>query len=187
MNRISWSQFDLARKLAERAKSIDPVSGYADMVVALTDFYQAKNDKVVERLSKYLELHPPFWWGLWYLWRTLNIMDRKNEAVEAFKKSFIAIGMNDIVQAKDNAGVDNAFGTAAEIMAEIYKQHYLSPYNIAILFSHAGKKEESLHWIEESVKVVDPKLHFINVEPEWQSLRNDERFIRCLKTIGFIK
>jgi len=34
---------------------------------------------------------------------------------------------------------------------------------------------------------VDQKLHFLNVDPEWQNVRDDERFIKCLKTIGFIK
>jgi hypothetical protein len=42
-----------------------------------------------------------------------------------------------------------------------------------------------MYWAEESIKVIDPKFHFINVDPEWQSVRDDERFICFLKTIGF--
>jgi hypothetical protein len=47
--------------------------------------------------------------------------------------------------------------------------------------------EQALSWVEESVKVVDPKLHWLNVDPEWQNVRDNERFKKCLKTIGFIK
>ena len=93
------------------------------------------------------------------------------------------MGMNDIVHAMDKAGVDNAFGTAASSLAEIYKYHYISPYDIAILFSHAGKQEEALNWVEKSIEDVDPKLHFLNVDPEWQSVRSDVRFIKYLKKI----
>ena len=87
-------------------------------------------------------------------------MNRKEEAVEACKKYFTAIGLNDIVHAMDKAGIDNAFGTAASILAEFYQHQYSSPYNIAILFSHAGKQEEALNWVEKSIEDVDPKLLF---------------------------
>jgi len=186
INRSSWREFDFARKLVARAQEIDPLWDYGEISAALPDFCTTKYDKVVNRFSKYLELDPPFWWGLWYLWRTLSIMNRKDEAVEACKKSFISIGLNDIIQAMDKAVVYNAFETAARSMADIYKFHYTSPYDIALLFSHAGKQEEALNWLEKSIEDIDLKLHFIDVDPEWQSIRSDERFIKCLKTIGFI-
>ena len=183
---VSMGQPDLARKFAERSKTIDPLSDYSEICVVFPDFYTVKFDRAFERLSKYLEMNPPFLWGLMFLWRTLSFMNRKVEAVEACKKIFLIIGMNDIVKAMDKAGVDNAFGTAASSLAEIYKYHYISPYDIAILFSHAGKQEEALYWVEKSIEDVDPKLHFLNVDPEWQSVRSDVRFIKYLKKINFI-
>ncbi|MBN1892958.1 hypothetical protein JW906_00605, partial [bacterium] len=67
----------------------------------------------------------------------------------------------------------------------IFKSHYCSPYDIATLFIHAGKKEEAIHWLAIALEEIDPKIHFINVDPDWQPIRDDERFIKCLKTIGF--
>jgi len=184
---VSMGQFDSARKIAERSKLLDPLSDYSEMCSVLPDFYTAKYDKVLLRLSKYLKMNPPFLWGLMFLWRTLSFMNRKEEAVEACRKLFQIIGMNVIVQAIDKTGVDNAFGTAAGILAGIYNVHYISPYDIAILFSHGGKQEEALYWVEKAVEDIDPKLHFLNVDPEWQNVRDDSRFIKNLKTIGFIK
>lgn len=186
INRVSWKQFDLARKLSHRAKTIDPLSDYVELCVVFPDFYTSNYDRVVERLSKYLELNPPFWWGLWFLWRTLSLMNRKAEAVEACKKTFVIAGMNDIVRAMEEAGVDHAFRAAACSLVEINKFHYTSPYDIAILFSHAGLQEEALYWLDKSLAEIDPKLHFLNVDPDWQSVRDDPRFSQCLKTVGFI-
>ena len=186
INRVSWNQFNVAKELADRAKKIDPLSSYTEICVVFPEFYAGKYDLTCKCLSKYLELNPPFWWGLWYLWRTLYLMNRKDEAIEACKKTFIIAGLNEIVKAMDKAGIDNAIYTAANSLTEIYKYHYVSPYDIAILFSHAGMQEEALQWVEKSVEVVDPKLHWLNVDPEWQSVKNDERFIKCLKTIGFV-
>jgi serine/threonine protein kinase len=186
INRVSWKQFDFAKELANRAKKIDPLSDYAEICGVFPDFYTGKYDLAYQRLSKYMELNPPFWWGLWYLWRTLSIVNKKDESVEACKKTFLVTGLNDIVQAMDKAGSNNAIFIAANSLAEIYKYHYVSPYDIAILFSHADCHKEALNWIEKSVEEVDPKLHWLNVDPEWQRIRNDGRFIKCLKTIGFI-
>jgi len=185
INRVSWGRIDLARKLSQRAKTIDPLSDYIELSCVFPDFYTAKYDKVLERLSRYLDLNPPFWWGLWFLWRTFSLVNRKQEAVEACKKAFLAAGANDIVQAMEKVGTDHVFETAARILAEAYQHHYSSPYDIATLFIHAGKKEEAIHWLAIALEEVDPKMHFINVDPDWQTIRDDERFIKCLKVIGF--
>jgi len=186
MNRISWGQFDLARKLSHRAKTVDPLSDYTELCFVFPDFYTARYDTVVERLSKYLQLDPPYWWGLWFLWRTFSLMNRKEEAVEVCK-TFLIAGLNDVVQAMERADTDSAIETAARTMADIYQYHYTSPYDIATLFIHAGKKEEAILWLGKAIEEIDLKLHFIDVDPDWQSVRNDERFIKYLKTIGLRK
>ena len=184
---VTLKQFDLARKLAERSKTIDPISDYSEICIVFPDFYAAKYDKALNRLSKYLVMHPPFLWGLVYLWRTLSFLGKKEEAVKACKKVFLITGMSNIVQTMDKAGVDNAFGTAAGILAEIYNYHYVSPYDIALLFSHAGKQEEALLWIEKAIEVTDTKCIFLDVDPEWKSIREDSRFKKCLVTAGYGK
>jgi serine/threonine protein kinase/uncharacterized protein YutD len=182
---VSFGQFDMARKFAQRAKSIDPLSDYTELCCVFPDFYTARYDRVLERISRYSELNPPYWWGLWFLWRTLSLVNRKPEAVEACKKAFMVAGVNDIVQAMEKAGTDHAIETAACIMAENYQSHYCSPYDIATLFIHAGKKEEAIHWLAIALEEIDPKIHFINVDPDWQAIRDDERFIKCLTTMGY--
>jgi serine/threonine protein kinase len=187
INRVSWKQFDLARKLSQRAKMIDPLSDYTELCSVFPDFYTAKYDRVIDHLSKYLELNPPFMWGLWFLWRTFSLVHRKADAVEACKKVYVVAGLNDIVKAMEEAGTDKAIETAATIMANVYQHQYTSPYDIATLFIHAGKKDEAFYWLDKSVEDVDTRLHFIDVDPDWQSIRNDDRFIKHLKTIGFRK
>jgi len=182
---VSDGQFETARKCAERSKNIDPLSDYSEICIVFPDFYSKQYDKAYNRLSKYLDMRPPFLWGLMFLWRTLSFMNRKAEAVEACKKIFLLVGMNEIVQAMENAGTDYAFNIAASISAEIFQQHYTSPYDIAILFSHAGKQEEAIHWVEISMEEIDPKLHFLKVDPEWESVRKEPYFQEYLKRLGF--
>ncbi len=187
MHLISRGKFDSAKKYTQRAQIIDPLSDFTLLVGQYADFCKMKFDLVADRLKKFLNSDPPFWWGLWFLWRTLSLMNRKPEAVEVCKKSFSVIGSVDIVQSMETTGVENALKTAALKMTEVYRDHYTSPYDIAILFIHAELKDEALKWLEESIEVIDPKTHFLNADPDFQSIRNDERFINCLIQVGFEK
>ena len=186
INRSSWGDFHLARELARRAQSIDPLYDYGEFCASLPDFCTAKFDRVVERLSKYLKLDPPFWWGLWNLWRAFSLMGRTTEAVDACKKSFSITGRDAIARMMAKAGIEDAFRTAACSMADFYQHHYTSPYDIAILFVHAGKRDEAMFWLGRSLEDVDPKLHFLKADPEWHSFQNDSRYLQYLTRVGFI-
>ncbi len=182
---VSTGQFDRARKLAERAKAIDPLSDFTDICTAFPDFYEGRYERVLEKVSQYDHSTPPFFWGLWYLWRTLSFMGRTAEAVDVCKRLFAARGAKPLVQLMEEAGAGHALGAAAFGMAELYKQRYTSPYDIAILFSHAGKQEEALSWLGKAVDDMDPKLHILNVDPEWRNVRNDSRFVGYLISTGW--
>lgn len=186
INRSSWGDFDLARELVKRAQNIDPLYDYGEFCAALPDFCTAKFDRVVERLTKYLKLDPPFWWGLWTLWRSFSLMGKKAEAVDACKKAFSITGRDAIAQVMEKAGTEDAFRAAACTLADYYQHAYVSPYDIATLFIHAGRQEEALFWLQKSIEDVDPRLHFLNADPEWRSVRNDQRFSGYLRKIGFI-
>ncbi len=181
---IASGKFEAAKKYTERAVIIDPLSDFSDLVGQYADFCKMKFEKVAKHLSKFINTEPPFWWGLWFLWRTLSLSGRKEEAVKVFKKCFLIVGANKIVQVIDNVSINNAFQTAASIVAETYTNHYSSPYDIAIMFIHAGQKEESIKWLQESIRVIDPKIHHLNADPDFQCIRNDERFIECVRMVG---
>jgi serine/threonine protein kinase len=185
INRSSWGEFRLARELAKRAQNIDPLYDYGEFCACLPDFCTGKFDRVVERLSKYLKLDPPFWWGLWTLWRAFSLMGRTTEALEACKKSFSITGRDVVAQMMEKAGIEDAFRTAACSMADFYQHHYTSPYDIAILFAHAGKRDEAMFWLGRSLEDVDLKLHFLKADPEWHSFRNDPRYLEYLTRVGF--
>ena len=184
MNNISLGKFDLARKLIDRALNIDPLSDFANLVGQYAEFCKMKFAKVELHLKKYLESDPPFLWGLWFLWRTYSFLDRKKEAIQVLKKIFTNVGSIKMVEAINKTNTDNALKTIAFGMAQSYPTHYSSPYNIAILFAHAGEKEQALKWLKESIDVIDPKSHYLSVDPEFQILHNDERFKEYVKRVG---
>jgi eukaryotic-like serine/threonine-protein kinase len=182
---LSVKRFDDAQKVFDRHKNIDPLSDLAQIGVLLPDFYNSKFDLVITEFSKYLDWDPPFWVGLWGLWRTLSLMGSKEEALKAFKKLFLLRGMNDIVKSMEGVHYEDAVRIGAHSMAEIYQHQFTSPYDIAMYFIHAGEKEEAITWLEKAVEDLDVRLYFLDIDPEWQSMHRDERFLKLLKKMGF--
>jgi serine/threonine protein kinase/Tfp pilus assembly protein PilF len=186
LNRLAHQKFDLARKLFTKAKSIDPLSYFAELCYVFPDFCTGKLAYVVDQLSKFLNSDPPFWYGLWTLWRALSLMGKKSEAVKACKKSFLLTGRNDVVEAMEKAGIDDAFRIAANIMSEFYKRRYTSPSDIALLYIHAGMKKEALIWLEKAIDVIDSRSMFIGCDPDWHNIQNHPRFQSCLRKIRLL-
>jgi serine/threonine protein kinase/Tfp pilus assembly protein PilF len=180
----SVRRFEDARKAFERAKNIDPLN-YMTFCVLFPDFCNSRFDLIIADLSKFMDLDPPFWPGLWLLWRTLSLMENKAEALEAFKKLFLLRGMNDVVKLMEGLSYEEALRVGARSLAEFYKHQYTSPYDIAMYFIHSGEKEEAIAWLETAVKEHDGRLYFLNCDPDWKSIDSDERFINCLRQIGF--
>ncbi len=184
ISNIVHGNFDFARKLTERALIIDPLSDFAQLIGQYADFCKMKFEQVAACLDKYINVDPPFLWGLWFLWRTYSFMGRKEEAIQVLKKIFSETGSVEMIKAIEKTSTDQALLTIAYGMAKSYASHYSSPYNIATLFAHAGKKEETLKWLKESIDVIDPRVSLIMAEPEFHNLRNDDRFKEYVKMTG---
>jgi hypothetical protein len=75
---------------------------------------------------------------------------------------------------------------------ELMQQHlakgeYQSPLIIALNYALAGANSEALDWLERAVEQRNPWLPELKVEPGWDKLRSQPRFIAVLKKIGLEK
>ena len=46
-------------------------------------------------------------------------------------------------------------------------------------------RDEAIAWLERGYNERDPKMVFLKVEPKWNNLHNDPRFIDLLRRVGF--
>ncbi|MDQ3749293.1 MAG: hypothetical protein M3367_09840 [Acidobacteriota bacterium] len=42
-----------------------------------------------------------------------------------------------------------------------------------------------LEWLEKGYEQHDSKMTFLKVEPKWNNLRDDSRFLDLLRSVGF--
>jgi hypothetical protein len=61
---------------------------------------------------------------------------------------------------------------------------YVSPFYEAAIFVARGKHDEAFDRLGKAVEERDPNLVFLKVEPKFDGLRSDPRYVELLKRIG---
>ena len=64
---------------------------------------------------------------------------------------------------------------------------YQSPLNIAMNYAFAGDDSEALDWLERAVDEHTPWLPELKIDPMWDAVRSQPRFVALLKKIGLEK
>jgi TolB-like protein len=69
-------------------------------------------------------------------------------------------------------------------MKTLQSQMYVSPFDLAFAAAHAGHKEETLRYLEQSCEVHVPWLVFIVSDPDLDFIRSEPRYQAITKKLG---
>ncbi len=64
------------------------------------------------------------------------------------------------------------------------RQRYIPPVNIALVYNGLGRSERGLSQLERACDDRDVRLPLLKVDPRWDSIRSNPRFVAILKRIG---
>jgi len=64
------------------------------------------------------------------------------------------------------------------------KRRYISPYLFAVVYVGLGDKDQAFAWMEKAYQDRSFWLIWLKVEPRFDSLRDDPRFVNLLRRIG---
>ena len=68
-------------------------------------------------------------------------------------------------------------------LLERAKEHYVPPYNIALVFAGLGDSHSALHWLELAFADRDVHLNFLR-DHKWNALRSEREFRSLMKRVG---
>jgi len=72
-----------------------------------------------------------------------------------------------------------------EELSKLSTGRYVLPYHIALIYNGLGETEETLAWLERGFEQRDAKMVFLKVEPKWNNLRNEPRFVDLMRRMNF--
>jgi hypothetical protein len=70
-------------------------------------------------------------------------------------------------------------------LKSLREEKYVSAVGIAFIHIGLGEKEEALAWLEKGYEERAFQMQFLKVEPRWNDLRSDPRFIDLIRRMNF--
>ena len=75
--------------------------------------------------------------------------------------------------------------TALDELLKSSNERYVPPYSIALICNALGEREKTLDYLEKAFAEKDVRMVWLKVEPKWNNLRNEPRFIELMRRMNF--
>jgi serine/threonine-protein kinase len=143
-------------------------------------------DKAIEKYNKSLALQPDFTNSFGGLLECYHHKEMYNEALETAREHFKARGYADLLEAFDRGSEAGGYREAMRQAAEEWETDSNRAFSIPIatLYAYAGEKDRALNWLEIAYEEQMQDLIYLNVQPKWDSLRGDPRFLDLLSKMN---
>ncbi|MBK9315814.1 MAG: protein kinase [Acidobacteria bacterium] len=158
---LLWiGRFDEALTEIKRAENLDPTNRWISLNVGQVLFQSRRYDEAIKQLQHLVDLYPD--WELSYSW-IYNAQIKKGNEEAAF----------------------DALVKRAEVIRAGPDEIAVMKKQIARMYARLGDKEQALVWLEKAVEGRYFYIVAINVDPDWDILRADPRFVALVKRVGF--
>lgn len=171
-----------------QARELDPLRPNINADMAYQYYFARQYDLALEHLAIALEQNPAFGPVHYFLGFVYEAKGQYAEAVPEYKQ------MIRLLQ-EDHTGVECYLGhalarsgqrhAAAAILKRLETgKEYVSPVELAVLYVGLREHEKALAALERAYAAHDLQLQFLNIEPHFDGLRTDPRFIGLLRKVG---
>ena len=152
-------------------------------------FFAGKHDEALDRLHKTIDLNPNFWLAHLFISRVYTEKGMHAEAIGAAKKAgdLSHNSQSDAYRAyalSRSGQVAEARAILVELL-KLSKDRYVPPYNLAVIYNGLGENEKAMEYLEKGFAEKDVRMAFLKVEPMWNALRSNPRFVDLLNRARF--
>ncbi len=173
------------------ARELDPVSLKTNALEGQILFFAGKPDEALDRLNKTIELNSNFWLSHLFISGVYTEKGMHAEAVTAIKK---AEELSGNLQSKayrayalGRWGKQTEARTVLDELLKLSNTRYVPPYIFAVVYNGLGESDKALDYLEKSFAEKNLLMVFLKVEPKWNNLRNEPRFIDLMQRMKFDK
>jgi DNA-binding winged helix-turn-helix (wHTH) protein/TolB-like protein/Tfp pilus assembly protein PilF len=173
-----------------KAIELDPTSLSTNTALALSYLISHQFEKALETTDKVLQMDANFTVAQHYKARALFLSGRREEAFEIYRKVIAASNGSAYFKA-DLGCLYGKAGNEAEarkILAELYetaKEKSVSPYYFAMVHIGLNEREKAFDYLRKAVAEHDNNVIVLKVGANFDSVRDDPRFIEVLRSANF--
>lgn len=174
---------------ARMAHDLEPFSLtiYSDYIRGL--YYAGQLDQAHSEAQKLREMDPNFARAYYELGLVLEAQGKLDEAIGAFRNA-LKISPDNITaltalgHAQALAGKKTEAERVIARLQQLSKKQYVSPFQTAVVYAGLDNRKMALDELEKSRAERFNWLPFVRVDPVFQNLRSEERFIELARTLG---
>jgi len=174
----------------ERAQQLDPLSLMVQSASARSYYNARRYQEAVDQAKAALELDPTFARARFWLGMAAEQLGKPDEAIRELKAA-IAKGGPTSSYVAALGHVYATYGHTSEARRALdelqtrSKSQYVSPLDIATVHLGLGEMDAAFALLDRAVQTHDGGLVFLAVDPRYVPVRQDPRFQRVLRRIGF--
>ena len=181
-----------AEALAEikLARELDPLFPFAGALEGQFLLHAGQTDEALVRLQKTFELEPNFWMPHLFASSAYTEKGMYAEAITEARRArelspvlTVAIAYGGYALAK--SGRRDEARAALDELLKLSTERFVPPCHIALIYNGLGEQDETIAWLERGFEQRDPKMTFLKVDPKWNNLRNEPRFIELMRRMNF--
>jgi serine/threonine-protein kinase len=179
-------QYDKAGAELKSAQKLTPLTGLTNMDVAALEYYRRHYDEAINLYRKAHTLDPDF---LPFPYLLAQAYERKGAydlSIEECRKALVSSPtnpniLNALGYAYASAGRKDEAQTILKSFLEMRKQHFISPFMIAMLYTSLGQKDDAFDWLNKAYDERDPQLIWFHIDPQLDPLHSDPRFSQLIQ------
>jgi serine/threonine protein kinase/tetratricopeptide (TPR) repeat protein len=182
--------FDEAIVEIKKAHSLDPLSLAINRDIGTVFYYSGRYDEAIEALQRTIELDPNFSLVHELLGRIYLEKGMYKEALREFSqeknfsRSWRPVLDTWIAIAFMKLGRMEKADDLLKDLLERSRSAFISPYSLSCIFFALGDEEQGFHWLEKACQKCDSWLCEIKVEPVFEKVRENQRFVSILSQLG---
>ena len=175
----------------KKALAMDPLSVVIRTDLARMLYFSRDYDQSLAQYQAALEIDPNF--GSAHLWLG-QVYEQKGlyeEAISSLKSGMRLSNDSTYALAKVGHGYamagrcDEAHAALNQLNA-LSMQKYVSPYDIALVHVALQENDEAFTWLQRAFEQRSLWLGYLNVEPQLDLLRSDQRFQGMLRRVDLL-
>jgi len=173
---------------AKRSRELYPLDLAQNALEGQYLLHAGRVDEALVHLRKTSELEPNFWMPYW--WTASAYIDKGMyaEAIVESDKEKRLTGSNVMPFGAYALARSGKTAEARSVLQELLKfspTRSVPSYGIALIYNALDEHDKSLEWLEKGFESRDPQMTFLKVEPKWNNLRNELRFIAIMQRMNF--
>ena len=186
----NMGKHEKALELAQKARKLDPLTLNRGALEGQFLFYAGRYDDAIDRLNQTIELIPNHWLPSMFIARPYIEKGMFREAIAACERAQ-ELGSHSLEMAAlagwsyAKLGETERAHAKIEELEKISERRYVGPYLPALIHNALGETDVALSLLEKSLAARDVRMIFLKVDPKWNNLRNEPRFIALMKQMKF--